>query len=100
MHFDIGKFLTRVSHSLLHLAITLVIQMTVGRRIEKVIGWFRLSMIYILSGIGGNLLSAVFVPYQAEVRAKTRSRLKPPFRVLSWKSPRQLSLFFNVVYTC
>ena len=53
--------------SVLHLALTLIVQMTVGRHIEKLIGWFRIGMIYVLSGIAGNLVSAVFVPYQAEV---------------------------------
>lgn len=37
------------------------------RDLEKLIGWHRLAAIYLLSGIGGNLGSAIFVPYQAEV---------------------------------
>ncbi|XP_065175689.1 inactive rhomboid protein 1-like isoform X2 [Sycon ciliatum] len=52
---------------ILHLVLTLIMHMTIGRHIEKLIGWFRVGMIYVLSGIGGNLVSAVFVPYQAEV---------------------------------
>ena len=54
---------------ILHLVFTLLMHMTVGRHIEKLIGTFRMGMIYVLSGIGGNLVSAVFVPYQAEVSA-------------------------------
>ena len=34
---------------------------------EKMAGWLRISLIYLISGIGGNLWSAVLIPYQAEV---------------------------------
>nr|CAD2191232.1 unnamed protein product [Meloidogyne enterolobii] len=37
------------------------------RRFEIMIGWHRLSAIYFISGIGGYLASAVFVPYMPEV---------------------------------
>lgn len=37
------------------------------RDLEKLIGWSRLSIIYLVSGIAGNLASSIFVPYQAEV---------------------------------
>ena len=30
-------------------------------------GWLRIAIIYIFSGIGGNLLSAIITPYQPEV---------------------------------
>jgi membrane associated rhomboid family serine protease len=34
---------------------------------EKMAGWLRIAIIYIFSGIGGNLLSAIVTPYQPEV---------------------------------
>uniref|UniRef100_A0A1I8C0E9 Rhomboid domain-containing protein n=1 Tax=Meloidogyne hapla TaxID=6305 RepID=A0A1I8C0E9_MELHA len=48
-------------------AISLAIYLTVMRRFEIMIGWHRLSAIYFISGIGGYLASAVFVPYMPEV---------------------------------
>ena len=39
----------------------------VMRDIEKLTGWFRIAIIYFLSGIGGNLASAIFIPYRGEV---------------------------------
>ena len=41
--------------------------MTILRDLEKLAGWVRISIIYILSGITGNLASALFLPYRAEV---------------------------------
>ena len=43
-------------------------QMTVLRDLEKLAGWHRLAIIYLLSGVTGNLASAIFLPYRAEVR--------------------------------
>ncbi|XP_041077927.1 inactive rhomboid protein 2-like [Polyodon spathula] len=51
----------------IHCAVTVVFQMTVLRDLEKLAGWLRISIIYILSGITGNLASALFLPYRAEV---------------------------------
>ncbi|XP_029006486.1 inactive rhomboid protein 2 [Betta splendens] len=52
---------------LLHCVVSVVFQMTVLRDLEKLAGWLRISIIYILSGITGNLASALFLPYRAEV---------------------------------
>lgn len=41
--------------------------MTILRDLEKLAGWLRISIIYIISGITGNLASAIFLPYRAEV---------------------------------
>ncbi|CDQ64117.1 unnamed protein product [Oncorhynchus mykiss] len=41
--------------------------MTILRDLEKLAGWVRISIIYVLSGITGNLASALFLPYRAEV---------------------------------
>uniref|UniRef100_A0A8D0D3R5 Inactive rhomboid protein n=1 Tax=Sander lucioperca TaxID=283035 RepID=A0A8D0D3R5_SANLU len=51
----------------LHCMVSVVFQMTVLRDIEKLAGWLRISIIYMLSGITGNLASAIFLPYRAEV---------------------------------
>ena len=37
------------------------------RDLEKLVGAMRLSLIYLGSGMVGNLASAIFVPYRAEV---------------------------------
>ena len=37
------------------------------RDLEKLVGALRLSLIYLGSGMVGNLASAIFVPYRAEV---------------------------------
>jgi hypothetical protein len=34
---------------------------------EKLSGWFRISIIFIFSGVGGNIISAFYTPYQPEV---------------------------------
>ncbi|XP_023675751.1 inactive rhomboid protein 2 [Paramormyrops kingsleyae] len=52
---------------LLHCLVSVVFQMTVLRDLEKLAGWARIAIIYIFSGITGNLGSALFVPYRAEV---------------------------------
>lgn len=50
-------------HSLLHLAITIFFQMVFMRDLENYIGWKRMAFIYFISGMGGNLASAIFVPF-------------------------------------
>ncbi|XP_063046244.1 inactive rhomboid protein 1 isoform X2 [Engraulis encrasicolus] len=52
---------------LLHCLVSVCFQMTILRDLEKLAGWLRISIIYILSGITGNLASAIFLPYRAEV---------------------------------
>ncbi|KAG9277450.1 inactive rhomboid protein 2 [Astyanax mexicanus] len=52
---------------LLHCLVSVVFQMTILRDLEKLAGWVRISIIYIFSGITGNLASALFLPYRAEV---------------------------------
>lgn len=56
---------------LLHCAVSVVFQMTVLRNLEKFAGWLRISIIYMLSGITGNLASALFLPYRGEVSLQT-----------------------------
>ncbi|XP_075949446.1 inactive rhomboid protein 1 isoform X7 [Anarhichas minor] len=52
---------------ILHCLVSVFFQMTLLRDIEKLAGWLRISIIYVLSGITGNLASAIFLPYRAEV---------------------------------
>ena len=51
---------------LLHLLITLFVQIYLMRDMEKLCGPVRISIIYIGSGMAGNLASAIFIPYRAE----------------------------------
>lgn len=51
----------------LHLLITVVLQYYLMRDMEKLAGPVRIGVIYVVSGIAGNLASAIFVPYRAEV---------------------------------
>ncbi len=41
----------------IHVVIIIPIQLYVGIKIERTIGWLRIGIIYILSGVGGNLVS-------------------------------------------
>lgn len=50
-----------------HCLVSVIFQMTILRDLEKLAGWHRISIIFILSGITGNLASALFLPYRAEV---------------------------------
>lgn len=50
-----------------HLVCSLIFYFVFMRDMERMIGPFRLAVIYVGSGVGGNLASAAFVPYRAEV---------------------------------
>ncbi|KAM9000982.1 inactive rhomboid protein 2 [Sarcophilus harrisii] len=50
-----------------HCLVSVLFQMTILRDLEKLAGWLRIAIIFILSGITGNLASAIFLPYRAEV---------------------------------
>ena len=52
---------------LIHLVLSLLFSFFVLRYIEKRLGWLRTAVLYILSGIGGNLISAYLAPYNPEV---------------------------------
>ncbi|KAH8406407.1 hypothetical protein KR222_000125, partial [Zaprionus bogoriensis] len=51
----------------LHLAITLTFQHLFLADLERLIGTLRTSIVYIISGMAGNLTSAVLVPHRPEV---------------------------------
>ena len=46
------------------------VQYVVMRDLEKMAGPVRIGIIYIGSGLAGNLASSIFLPYQAEVGCK------------------------------
>ncbi|VDN55968.1 unnamed protein product, partial [Dracunculus medinensis] len=50
-----------------HCVFTIIIQWHYMRDLEKLIGWARMAILYIGSGVAGNLASAIFVPYKPEV---------------------------------
>ncbi|XP_033120171.1 inactive rhomboid protein 1-like isoform X2 [Anneissia japonica] len=50
-----------------HCILSIIMQMTILRDLEKLAGCLRIAIIYLVSGIGGNLMSAIFIPYRAEV---------------------------------
>ena len=43
---------------IIHTLIVVVIQLYVGIKIERTIGWLRVGLIYLISGVGGNIVSA------------------------------------------
>jgi len=47
--------------------LTILLQATVMRDLEKLIGWLRISIIYLLTGVVGSLASANFLPYDIGV---------------------------------
>lgn len=61
---------------ILHLAITIAFQHIYLADLERLIGPIRTAIVYIGSGIAGNLTSAIFVPYKPEVSFCFNSRKK------------------------
>ncbi|CAB3253519.1 unnamed protein product [Arctia plantaginis] len=56
-----------VHAGLLHLAASLALQWLFMRDLEKMAGPVRIAVIYLGSGVAGNMASAIFEPYRAEV---------------------------------
>ncbi len=54
---------------LIHLAVNLWFQLAACMAIERAIGTFRTMLVYLLSGIAGNLASAIFLPHMLSVGA-------------------------------
>jgi membrane associated rhomboid family serine protease len=52
---------------IVQLLITVIFQLFILRDVEKLAGCLRVAIIYTASGVIGNLGSAIFLPYQAEV---------------------------------
>lgn len=51
----------------LQLCITIIIQYYLMHDLEKLTGSLRIAIIYLGSGMAGNLASAIFIPYRADV---------------------------------
>nr|VZI46632.1 unnamed protein product [Spirometra erinaceieuropaei] len=47
----------------IHLALSLIIQLLLMRNLEKLLGWLRVALIYILSGCFSSLASGIMLPY-------------------------------------
>ena len=58
---------TFLFHSLFVLGITVIFQLLIQRDIEKIVGWWRMAIIYLGGGVVGSLASAIFLPYHVEV---------------------------------
>ncbi|XP_011891210.1 PREDICTED: inactive rhomboid protein 1 isoform X1 [Cercocebus atys] len=76
---------------ILHCLVSICFQMTVLRDLEKLAGWHRIAIIYLLSGVTGNLASAIFLPYRAEVRLALgvgilRVHLQPAVNLSIWST--------------
>lgn len=54
---------------IVHLLLNLSFQVRVGRVLEEIYGTLRIGLIYMISGVGGNLISCIFVPNQVQVGA-------------------------------
>lgn len=52
---------------LVQLLISIIFQIFILRDVENLAGCLRMGIIYTGSGVLGNLASAIFLPYQAEV---------------------------------
>lgn len=65
----------------LHMVALMPIQLYVGIKIERTIGWLRIGLIYLISGVGGNLVSPSRPP---------RLCSAPPHSSLSHLSPSHL----------
>ena len=84
---------------ILHCLVSVCFQMTILRDLEKLAGWHRISIIYLLSG---NLASAIFLPYRAEVgllHAKVlAASIQAPTRCVYLAEKSELRLSLQYVY--
>jgi len=52
---------------ILQLLLSVIFQLLFMRDMEKLLGWLRTGIIYLVCGIAGSLGSAIFIPYHVEV---------------------------------
>merc|ERR1712226_532614 len=55
-----------VHYGVLHCLISVIFQITILKDLEILCGWRNAALIYTLSGIMGNLASAMFLPYDVD----------------------------------
>ena len=46
---------------IIHIVIIIPIQLYIGIKIERTIGWLRLGLIYLISAVGGNIVSLIVI---------------------------------------
>jgi len=56
---------------ILHYVFNMMLQIPIGLQLERGFGWWRIAFIYVVSGVGGNLLSCLFLPRLVEVGASS-----------------------------
>jgi len=56
---------------IIHYLMNMILQIPIGLQLERIMGWWRVCFIYIISGIAGNLLSALFLPRLVSVGASS-----------------------------
>jgi membrane associated rhomboid family serine protease len=52
---------------IIHLAFSVVFKLVAGFALERRIGWWRTAVLYLFSGLGGTLISALFLPEKSTV---------------------------------
>jgi len=62
-----------VGCSILHIVFTLIVQLVIMRRLEKMLGWLRIIIIYTVCGMAANVFSGIFLPYFVTVRINSSS---------------------------
>jgi len=56
---------------IVQLLLSVIFQLLFMRDMEKLLGWLRICIIYVVCGIAGSLSSAIFIPYRVEVSSPT-----------------------------
>ncbi|XP_021371859.1 inactive rhomboid protein 2-like [Mizuhopecten yessoensis] len=54
-------------HGVIHAVLVSLAQVLLFRKIERTLGWLRLTIVYLMTGLGGLLTAAVFNPYVPHV---------------------------------
>ncbi|XP_060063613.1 uncharacterized protein LOC132544063 [Ylistrum balloti] len=54
-------------HGLIHAILVSLAQILLFRKIEQTLGWLRLIIVYLMTGLGGLLTAAIFSPYMPHV---------------------------------
>ena len=74
---------TFLLYRVFHLLLTIVFQALIMRDMEKLTGGVRVAIIYLGAGLGGNLASAIFLPYHVEVGMRLRTCISMTIAVLT-----------------